>query len=134
MTAPSEHVLVKAGREFDKDESKRRMRPRFTPAEQTELRLHLGLLGRHIEGPNGWAQRGDLAVGLFGYTDTFEEQAATVIADIMWAINARGGDPLHAIAQARAYYYEDRERTPQQPLPGEDSTVEAELIEEEQDD
>ena len=54
--------------------------------------------------------RGAVAVDLFGYRDTFDEKAATVITDILHAAAARGHSPQAVLDQAAAYYAEERTR------------------------
>lgn len=53
------------------------------------------------------AERGHLAVGAIGYTDTFDEAAANAVTDILHAAAARGHNPQAVLDRAAAYYAEE---------------------------
>lgn len=61
-----------------------------------------------VEHPHLRVARGLQAVELFGYTDTADENAATVITDILHAVAAAGYSPQAVLNQAAAYYAEER--------------------------
>lgn len=113
-------ALVDAAREFEADELRRRrrsQRPRIGTAHLFSLRGALRVIGRtttkaEVENPHLRVARGLQAVELFGYTDTADENAATVITDILHAVAAAGYSPQAVLNQAAAYYAEERE-TPQ---------------------
>jgi hypothetical protein len=106
VSAPT---LVKAAKLFLLADSRRKARPVLTPQEKTELSLELNALagGVPLDQPTARARRGEVAASVIGYEDEFQEVAANVIADIMHAVRARGGDPLRVVAQARSYFFED---------------------------
>lgn len=109
MTTPRP-IVIHAAAEFLKDDARRRQRPRLTPREKGELSLELAALqGRSpLSLSAGRAVRGDLATRLLGYDADYSEVAVNVIADIMHAVAAHGGDPLRVIAHARAEFFEDQ--------------------------
>jgi hypothetical protein len=98
--------VIKAAQEFHEDESKRK-RKRFSVVENAELALALQALQRQVDSPLHRAQRGEIATDLFGYNDSYDEVAATVIADIMWAVQLRGHDPQQVLAMASGYFNQD---------------------------
>lgn len=63
-----------------------------------------------VESPEYRCGRGELAVGIFDYRDSFDEQAATVITDILHAAAARGHSPQAVLDQAALYYAEEKLR------------------------
>lgn len=102
------HALVKAAREFARDEDGRK-RKRLTPDERRELGAALNVLAHQEHDAIDWARRGELAVDLFDYDQDFAEKAATVIADVIWAIQAHGLDPIAVVQQGWNYHLEDRQ-------------------------
>ncbi|QDP45535.1 hypothetical protein SEA_FUZZBUSTER_51 [Microbacterium phage FuzzBuster] len=112
------HAIITAAREFAKDESRRDARGfkrRLPGGGRAILQLVGGTLAAESPtSPEGVASpemrngRGSLAVEIFGYSDTFDEQAATVITDILHAVAARGLSPQAVLNQAAAYYAEER--------------------------
>lgn len=109
------HAVVVAANEFQKDETRRMKRGQ---ARRMQGGAVLQLVGAGIaldstkseagiDAPNLRNGRGSLAVEIFGYSDTFDEQAATVITDILHAVAARGYSPQAVLNQAAAYYAEE---------------------------
>lgn len=101
------HALVTAARQFANDESGRK-RKRMSAEDRRELTAALNALEHQEHDPIDWARRGELAVALFDYQDDFAERAATVIADIIWAVQAHGLNPVDVIQQGWGYHLEDR--------------------------
>lgn len=103
--------LAKAASLFLKADARRRSRPQMPPEEKIELirELHaITGIGEQVHPDNSErAERGKAAVDLFGYEDTFDENAANVVADIMHALEVAGHSPLKVIAHARAYYFQE---------------------------
>lgn len=106
MSAP---VIVRAAAEFLREDAKRKARPKLTQVEKGELSLTLNILAGAVPSSTDQARamRGEAAVALFGYEDTFDEAAADVIADVMHALRRSGYDPLQVLAHARAYYFKE---------------------------
>ena len=106
------HAIIAAAREFSRDESRRRNRhqkPRLKMVEH--IQLNEGL--RAIDSPTTpegvkdaylRAVRGSVTVAIFGYADTVDENAATVITDILHAVAAAGYSPQAGVNQAAAYF------------------------------
>lgn len=108
-------ALVQAGREFVVDEKRRRARgqkPRMEAEElqqlEAEIRSTEATTIEHVDLQHEREARGLVAIGIFGYTDTVDEQAATVITDILHAAAARGFSPQAVLDQAALYYAEER--------------------------
>lgn len=112
------HPIIAAAREFQSDELRRRKRkqkPRLDTEETFFLTGSLQAIEttatpEQVEDPHWRNARGSQAVGIFGYTDTFDEQAATVITDILHAAAARGYSPQAVLDQAVLYYAEEMRR------------------------
>lgn len=111
-------ALVDAAREFVDDELRRRKRgnaPRLDAKEFFMLRGSIRAVdatrteGQICHGTLRVA-RGAQAVELFGYDDTVDEKAATVITDILHAVAAAGYSPQAVLNQAAAYYAEERQK------------------------
>lgn len=100
------HPLVTAAEHFALDES-RRKRKRMQPEQTHVLARSIDTIQHQDTGPMGYASRGDLAVGIFGYKDSFPASAATVIADILWAAHLHGHDAADVMREAWSHYYED---------------------------
>lgn len=100
--------LARAADEFLQDEHRRQKKPRFSAEDRNRLSFDVMVLreGDRQDG-QAFARRGEVAVGIFGYNDTFENAAESVIADILHALNARGIDPLTTLAHARASYFKE---------------------------
>jgi hypothetical protein len=107
-------AIIRAAREFQKDEQRRHSRGqqlRMPGSARGELADAVAAAvatdERSIDSPIWREQRGRLAVGVFGYTDTIDENAATVITDILHAVAAAGFSPQAVLNQAAAYYAEE---------------------------
>lgn len=110
-------ALVQAGREFVVDEKRRRTRNQKTRMSEAELQqLEVEIRSAEattidrVDLQHERVDRGTLAVQIFGYRDTFDEKAATVVTDILHAVAARGYSPQAVLDQAAAYYAEERIR------------------------
>lgn len=110
-------ALVEAGQEFLVDEerrTKRGQRTRMTEERQGDLAFAIAAVteckATVDDTPGRAAMRGNAAVDMFGYADTFDEKAATVITDVLHAAAARGFSPQAVLDQAAAYYAEERAR------------------------
>lgn len=109
-------ALVNAGHELVSDELRRRKqgnRPRLNTEELFVLRGSIRAVEAtqtpgQVSHPHLRVARGLQAVELFGYTDTADENAATVITDILHAVAAAGYSPQAVLNQAAAYYAEER--------------------------
>lgn len=113
----TEHYLVTAAREFQKDETRRERRHQALRMPdilaESHLRASLSAIeststAAGVHDPRLRSQRGLVAVGIFGYEDTLDEQAATVITDILHAVASLGFSPQAVLDQAAAYYAEER--------------------------
>ena len=113
------HPIIAAAREFQSDEQRREKRGQALrmPDLLAEAHLRAGIAAVESTGtPEGVEEgyskirRGELAVGIFGYVDDFDEQAATVITDILHAVAARSHRPQEVLDRAAAYYVEERPR------------------------
>jgi hypothetical protein len=110
------HPIVAAAREFQSDELRRRKRkqkPRLSTEEMFFLTGSLETIEKtqtpeQVESDRLRVARGHQAVEIFGYRDTFDEQAATVITDILHAAAARGWTPQAVLDRAARYYAEER--------------------------
>lgn len=110
------HALITAAREFDRDETrrvKRDQKPRLELIEHFQLQDGLAALDSTktpagVEDEKLRAIRGSIALGIFGYDDTTDEIAATVITDILHAAYALGYSPQAVLNQAAAYYAEEQ--------------------------
>lgn len=110
------HPLLAAANEFLRDESRRRargQRPRFEKGKAAQARASLSGFTEHAltetggQGIADAAIRGARAVHIFGYSDSFDGAAETVIADILHAVAAQGKDPGAVLAQAFDDYAEE---------------------------
>lgn len=103
-------ALVRAASEFLQDESKRVKRPRFSDEDRWELKTDLDILSGNVDFPKlaVSALRGEVALEVIGYSDTFDENATNVIADILHSVEANGFDPMTVMAHARAEFYRDK--------------------------
>ncbi len=114
------HPIIAAAREFQKDEARREKRGQALrmPGDGREAAeidwaietAESPSTPENVESPEYRRGRGELAVGIFGYVDSFDEQAATVITDILHAAAARGFSPQAVLDQAALYYAEERTR------------------------
>lgn len=105
--------IVAAALEFQSDEQRRRkrgQRPRlsaegtiFLAGALASIKAGVG----QVDEPRQRSRRGTQAVDLFGYEDTFDEKAATVVTDILHAAATRGYSPQGVLNQAAAYYAEE---------------------------
>lgn len=110
------HAIVTAAREFSQDETRRRnrhQRPRIEMIEHIQLNDGLAALDstktpEGVEDESLRAIRGSIALGIFGYNDTADEIAATVITDILHAVAVLGFSPQAVLNQAAAYYAEEK--------------------------
>lgn len=75
---------------------------------EAEIRAAEATSVEQVDGREERIARGTVAVGIFDYTDSFDENAATVITDILHAAAARGCSPQTVLNQAAAYYAEER--------------------------
>lgn len=113
------HPIIAAAGEFYNDERRREKRgqkPRM-PDPLVEAHLRAGIAAINstatpsgIDSQSSREARGEVAVEIFGYRDTFNEKAATVITDILHAVASRGYNPQAALDQAAAYYAEEKPR------------------------
>lgn len=111
------HPIIAAAREFQKDEARREKRGQALrmPGDGREAAAidwaietaQSPSTAEGVESAEYRRGRGQLAVGIFWYTDTVEENAATVIADILHAVAAAGRSPQAVLNQAAAYYAEE---------------------------
>lgn len=108
-------ALLEAGQEFLADEerrSKRGQRGRMNRRRQGDLAFAIATLtecrATVDDTPVRAALRGGTAVEIFGYSDTFDEKAASTITDILHAAAAKGFSPQQVLDQAAAYYAEER--------------------------
>lgn len=110
------HPIITAAREFQADEARREKRGQVLrmPSAESERDLREALMAsesatsdENILNPYLRSRRGHLAVDVFGYTDSFDENAATVITDILHAVQAAGYSPQAVLNQAAAYYAEE---------------------------
>lgn len=113
------HPIITAAGEFYDDERRREKRGQKLrmPDLLAEAHLRAGLAAtattatpEGVEDTQARIDRGALAVGIFGYRDSFDEQAATVITDILHAAAARGFSPQAVLDQAALYYAEEKPR------------------------
>lgn len=113
----SAHPIIVAAQEFSRDEARREKRGQALrmPDVLAEAHLRVGLAAvesprtpEGVDDPQARVDRGVVAVDLFGYSDTFDEQASTVITDILHAVAARGYSPQHVLDTAALYYAEER--------------------------
>lgn len=112
------HPIIAAAREFQSDEMRRRKRKQKPRISGEELFFLIGSLQavdaartpEQVENDHLRNARGSQAVGIFDYRDDFDEQAATVIVDILHAVAARGLRPQEVLDRAAAYYVEERPR------------------------
>jgi len=109
------HALITATEEFMSDETRRLsrgQRVRMRALDKMDLATCLNAI-RSTSRPSGvvdgeyQVDRGSLAVELFDYRDSFDENAATVITDILHAVVAAGFSPQAVLNQAAAYYAEE---------------------------
>lgn len=110
-------ALIEAGQEFLADEdrrTKRGQRTRMTEERQGDLAFAIASVtdcrATVDDTPGRAAMRGNAAVDIFGYSDTFDEKAASTITDILHAAAARGASPQAVLDQGAAYYAEERTR------------------------
>lgn len=111
----SGHPITRAAAEFLKDEQRRARRAQKTRLGEVgmlQLQGALAVVGatrapEEVASPDIQIARGAQAVGIFAYTDSFDEQAATVITDILHAAAANGASPQAVLNQAAAYYAEE---------------------------
>lgn len=103
------HAVIEAAAQFQNDERGRK-RKRMTPAQRVELDRTLNALRTQYHDPIDWARRGEAAIDLFDYNDTFDEKAKTVIADILWAIQAHGFQPVEVLQGAWNEFLVDHAR------------------------
>ena len=101
------HAIVEAAAQFQSDERGRK-RKRMPAEKRAALERTLHAVEHQVNDPIDWARRGEVAVELFGYVDTFDEKAATVIADILWAVQAHGFQPIDVLQNAWQSFNEDR--------------------------
>lgn len=115
----SAHPIILAAREFQRDEARREKRGQALrmPDLLAEAHLRAGLAAvdsptspAGVDDPQARIARGSVAVGVFGYVDTFDEQAATVIVDILHAAASQGFSPQAVLDTAALYYAEERPR------------------------
>lgn len=104
------HPIIEAAAQFQNDERgrKRKRMPSADARRTLERTLHAAASTE--QDPIDWARRGELAVELFGYRDTFDEQAVTVIADILWAAQAHGFNPVDVMSKAWSEFHADSVR------------------------
>lgn len=110
------HPIIAAAQEFQRDELRRRRRKQKPRLSTEEMFFLIGSLQavdaaetpEQVENSHLRNARGSQAVDIFGYSDTFDEKAATVITDILHAVAARGFSPQAVLNQAAAYYAEER--------------------------
>lgn len=111
-------ALVNAAHELVSDELRRRKqgnRPRLDSGGLFALRGAIRAVEAtqtpgQVLHPHLRVARGLQAVELFDYTDTPDENAATVITDILHAVAAAGYSPQAVLDQAAAYYAEERHK------------------------
>jgi len=109
------HPLILAAEEFQQDEARREKRGQALRMPDLLAEAHLraavnaaaSTSADQIYRSEHQDARGHLAVDIFGYTDTFDENAATVITDILHAVEAAGYSPQAVLNQAAAYYAEE---------------------------
>lgn len=115
MTA--QHPLLAAAEEFLHDEERRRTRGhrlRFHKEKTAAAQVALNGFTEHAltqtsgQDAASAAIRGSRAVHIFGYRDSFDGAAETVIADILHAVEAQGKDPAAVLAQAFADFSHER--------------------------
>ena len=70
---------------------------------------HALVAGR--EPAEGAVERGRAAIDMFNYDDTFDENAACVIADILHAVKAHGFYPNAVVGRALNYLAEETKGT-----------------------
>lgn len=106
-----------AANEFIRDEDRRKargQRTRFSTLRAAEVRITLDGFEKHAlteksgHDNESAAIRGSRAVHIFGYRDSFDGQAETVIADILHAVEAQGKDPAAVLAQAFSDFNHER--------------------------
>ena len=103
------HAVIEAAAQFQSDERGRK-RKRMTPEQRRDLERTLNAMNVQRHDPIDWARRGEAAVDFFDYTDTFDEKAKTVIADILWAAQAHGFMPVEILQGSWSEYLADRAR------------------------
>lgn len=105
-------AVLRAVKEFASDEDKRK-RKRLSEQERLELdRALLAFEGlKHSEQrlePLESANRGNVTVAMFGYDEEdWEGAAVDVLADLLWAIRARGHDVNKVINESIACVREE---------------------------
>ena len=103
------HAVIEAAAQFQNDERGRK-RKRMTPEQRRDLERTLNAMNVQRHDPIDLARRGEAAVDFFDYTDTFDEKAKTVIADILWAAQAHGFMPVEILQGSWSEYLADRAR------------------------
>ena len=103
------HAVIEAAAQFQSDERGRK-RKRMTAEQRRDLERTLNAMNVQRHDPIDWARRGEAAVDFFDYTDTFDEKAKTVIADILWAAQAHGFMPVEILQGSWSEYLADRAR------------------------
>lgn len=108
-------ALTAAAAEFLGDEHRRRtrhQRPRLTAHEHARLQDEIRAFTVDRHGPDDTrakaVARGEAAVQLFEYPDTFDAAAETVIVDILHAVAAYGWSPQAVLDNVILYYAEER--------------------------
>ena len=104
------HAVIEAAAQFQNDVLLIDEASMVSAAVSADLERTLNAMNVQRHDPIDWARRGEAAVDFFDYTDTFDEKAKTVIADILWAAQAHGFMPVEILQGSWSEYLADRAR------------------------
>lgn len=100
------HPIIGAAVEFQSDERGRK-RKRMDELDRVRLDAALNAVQHQVQDPIDYARRGEVVVDLFEYGDSFDAAAATVITEILWAVQAHGFQPFDVMHEAWRNLSED---------------------------